>query len=131
VRARTSGDEGAATTVLVLVMPVVLLLVMVVVQVALAYHARQVLTAAAQDAALAGTAAHADPDDAATTAQRAIADAASGLVHDVRVDLTETDGRLRVEVEGTVANVIPGVSFTVSGVGESPIEQFQFQGSAS
>jgi Flp pilus assembly protein TadG len=105
-------------------MPVVLLLVMVVVQIALAFHARQVLTAAAQDAALAGTATHATPEDATATAQRAIDDAASGLVHDVHVQVAEVDGRLRVEVDGTVANVMPGVSFTVSGRGESPIEQF-------
>src|SRR5579885_2974501 len=108
-------------------MPVVLLLLMTVVQVALAYHARQVLIAAAQDAALAGSAAHAGPDDATTTAQRAIDDAASGLVHDVRIDTTTVDGRLRVEVEGTVANVIPGVTFTVSGRGESPTERFDPQ----
>jgi Flp pilus assembly protein TadG len=119
------GERGAATTALVLILPVVLLTVMIVVQFALAYHARQVLTAAAQDAAFAATASGASPDAATNTAQHVVDSAGSGLVHDVVIQVSgDTDG-VRVEVTATVASVVPGLDLTVSGASAAPTERFR------
>ena len=125
------GDErpaaGAATTVVVLILPVVLLLVMLVVQFALAFHARQVVTAAAQDAAFAATAADAQPDTATVTASRVITAGGSGLVHDVNVTVDDNGDRVHVDVTATVTSVVPGFDLTVTGTAESPTERFRPQ----
>jgi Flp pilus assembly protein TadG len=121
------GEQGAATTTLVLILPVVLLTVMVVVQLALAYHARQVVTAAAQDAALAATAQGADADIADTTARHVLDRAGAGLLHDPNVAVTADADRVHVTVSGNVASVVPGMEFTVTGTSDSPTEHFRPQ----
>ena len=119
------GEAGAATTALVLILPVVLLAVMVVVQFALAYHARQVVTAAAQDAAFAATASGASPDTATNTAQHVVDSAGSGLVRDVVIQVDGNTDAVRVEVTATVASVVPGLDLTVSGTSAAPTERFR------
>ena len=124
---RAAGETGAATTALVLILPVVLVMVMLVVQFALAFHARQVVTAAAQDAALAATATGATPDAADTTARHVLASAGTGLLRDTDVNVNADADRVHVTVTGTVANVVPGVEFTVSGTSDAPVERFRPQ----
>ena len=119
------GERGAATTALILILPVVLLTVMVVVQFALAYHARQVLTAAAQDAAFAATASGASPDTATNTAQHVVDSAGSGLVHDVMIQVSGDTDEIRVELTATVSSVVPGLELTVSGSSAAPTERFR------
>ena len=127
-RRRAHSDHGAATTVVVLILPAVLLTVMVIVQFALAYHARQVVTQAAQEAAFAGTATDAQPDTPDRVANDVIADAGTGLVHDVDVQVHTTPEAVRVTVDATVADVVPGLSLHVSGSAQSPTESFRPQG---
>lgn len=124
---RLRTDTGAATTALVLILPAVLLTIMLVVQFALAYHARQVLTQAAQDAAFAGSAQNASPDTASTVANRVIADAGSGLVRDVSVDVRSDTERVHVTIDATVVSVVPGFALHVDGDAESPTETFRPQ----
>ena len=121
------GEDGAATTALVLVLPVVLFTVMVVVQFALAFHARQVVTAAAQDAALAATAQGASPDTADTTARHVLDAAGRGLLHEPTVAVTADTDQVRVTVKGTVASVVPGLELTVTGSSDSPVERLRPQ----
>jgi Flp pilus assembly protein TadG len=121
------GEDGAATTALVLILPVVLLTLMVVVQLALAFHARQVVTAAAQDAALAATAQGATPDTADSTARHVLDTAGSGLLHDQAIAVTADAERVHVTVSGTVASVVPGLELTVSGTSDSPVERLRPQ----
>jgi Flp pilus assembly protein TadG len=128
VNRKFAGDTGAATTALVLILPVVLLSVMLIVQFALAYHARQVLTQAAQDAAFAGSAQDAPPDAATRVANRIIDAAGSGLVRDVEVAVDRTTTHLHVSIDATVVSVVPGFSLRVDGDAESPSEAFQPQG---
>jgi hypothetical protein len=108
-------------------MPVVLLTVMVVVQLALAYHARQVVTAAAQDAALAATAQGAAADTADTTARHVLDGAGAGLLRNPNVAVTADPDRVQVTVSGTVASVVPGLEFTVTGTSDSPTERLRPQ----
>jgi Flp pilus assembly protein TadG len=121
------GENGAATTALVLILPVVLLAVMLVVQLALAFHARQVVTAAAQDAALAATAQGAATDTADTTARHVLDSAGRGLLHDQTVAATADGDRVHVTVTGTVASVVPGLELTVTGTSDSPVERVRPQ----
>ena len=123
--AALDDERGAATTALVLILPVVLLTVMVVVQFALVYHARQVVTAAAQDAAFAATASGASPDTATNTAQHVVDSAGSALVHDVVVQVSGDTDDVRVQVTATVASVVPGLDLTVSGTSAAPTERFR------
>jgi Flp pilus assembly protein TadG len=127
VRHRVQGDDGAATTALVLILPTVLLMVMLVVQFALAFHARQVLTQAAQDAAFAGSAHNATADTASTVADRVIGAAGNGLVHDVTVTVTDTAASVHVTIDATVVSVVPGFALHVDGDAESPTETFRPQ----
>ena len=129
MRQRVQGDDGAATTALVLILPAVLFTVMVVVQFALAFHARQVLTQAAQDAAFAGSARDATPDTASTVANRVIGAAGTGLVRDVVVTVTDGATSVHVSIDATVVSVVPGLALHVDGDAESPTETFQPQAS--
>ena len=121
------GEDGAATTALVLILPVVLLTLMVIVQLALAFHARQVVTAAAQDAALAATAQGAAPDTADVTARHVLDAAGRGLLHEPTVAVTADADRVHVTVSGTVASVMPGLELTVTGTSDSPVERLRPQ----
>ena len=127
-----TGDRqrGAATTVVVLILPVVLLMVMLVVQFALAFHARQVVTAAAQDAAFAATAADAQPDTATLTASHVMTTAGTGLVHDVNVTVDDNGDRVHVDITAIVTSVVPGFDLTVTGTAECPTEKFRPQSSS-
>ena len=110
-----------------LILPAVLLTVMLVVQFALAFHARQVLTQAAQDAAFAGSAHDATSDTASTVADRVIGAAGRGLVRDVNVSVTEDPTSVHVSIDATVVSVVPGFALHVDGDAESPTETFRPQ----
>jgi len=121
-------SEDGSVTATVIVFPTLLLLVLLVVQFALAYHARNVVTAAAQDAARAAEHAQGDVTAGRQAGNAVIDDDARHLLDNVTVDVSSPDGTtVAVTVAGDVATLmpIPGFHPHVTGHAGGPIEQFR------
>lgn len=112
----------------VLVFPVLLLVILLAVQFALAFHAKTVVTAAAQDAARAAQARTGTPERARVVGQTFVSDNASTLLHQVNVAVRSDGDTVRVEVRGTVTAVVPGLHLRVAGTADGPLERFRPQG---
>lgn len=123
------GDEtGAATASFVVVFPVVVVMFMALVQWGLRFHAQSLLDAAAQDATRAAQAFDGTPHAAHQVAANLLGDAmASGLLHDVDVDVAEEAGSVRTVVRAEVRSLVPLPGFAggaVEGISEAPKERF-------
>ena len=120
---RLHGDDGTATTELVIATPLLLLLLLVSVQVGLWFHARQIVDAAAQEGARAARAVGAADGDGYRHATDTLHQLGPGSVTDPTVTVTRTAGHVTVTVTGTSPPVIPGVALPVSATTRSPIEE--------
>ena len=123
--ARQRGEQGSATTELVIVTPVLLLLIMMIIQFGIWYHASHVAQAAAQEGVRtvrveAGTA-----SAGKLRAERFVSSAAPTLLVDVNVDATRTANTARVDVTATVRSIVPGLSLPVHAHAESTLESFK------
>jgi Flp pilus assembly protein TadG len=118
-------QRGDATVEAVLATPVLLLLIMMVIQFGLWYHASHVATAAAQEGVSAARVETATAQDGRLRAQRFMASAAPALVDGVSVTATRDTESARVDVDGTVHSLIPGINLHVHGAAQSPVERFR------
>jgi Flp pilus assembly protein TadG len=128
---RLGGDEGAATTELVIAAPAFLFMIMLIVQAGLYFHASSIASAAAQEGARAATVqggSIAEGEDVAGEFVRTLAPRLLDDV-DVRGQLVDGGELVRMTVRGDVTEVfrIPGVGvdFTVSETSEGVIERFR------
>ena len=121
------GERGDVTTT-TLVFPVVLFTILVVVQFALAYHAKSVATAAAQDAARLIQQEGGTTDSGAARAQAFLDEHGASILDDVSITVDADADQVRVEVRGTVVDLVPGVDLRVSGVADGPRERFRPDG---
>jgi Flp pilus assembly protein TadG len=125
-------DERGSTTATVLVFPVVLTLIMLVLQFALAFHGKQVVTAAAQDGNRAAQAAAGDTAVARRQAGEVISEDARSFVHAVDIDVAlSPDGEeITTVVAGDVVRLlpIPGLHLHVTGRASGPVEEFRPEG---
>ena len=121
-----AGDAGASTIELVGLAPLVVLLTFGTVQVGLWMHERQLVTAAAQEAAHAAAAADLDPAEATAAGEKAAArlvgDSDAVLVRTVTV--VRGQDTARASVTATGVSMIPGVELRVTGVASSAVERF-------
>lgn len=128
---RLRGDDGAATTELVIVAPVLLFMILLIVQLGLYFHAVTVASAAAQEGAHDASLQGASVTDGEATARDLLQDLAPDLLGGVRVDGRLVDGAdsVRMTVSGRVSQVvvIPGVdlSISVNETAETPVERFR------
>ena len=123
--ARQRGEQGSATTELVIVTPVLLLLIMMIIQFGIWYHASHVAQAAAQEGVRtvrveAGTA-----SAGKLRAERFVSSAAPTLLVDVNVAATRSATTARVDVNATVRSIVPGLSLPVHAHAESTLESFK------
>ena len=118
------GDERGEVTSTTLVFPALLLVILVAVQFALAYHAKTIVTAAAQDATRAAQAENAAPGEGKAVGEAFVAANASRLLEDVVVMVDAERDRVHVEVSGRVASVVPGLHLRVRGAASGPTERF-------
>lgn len=123
-RARCSGDRGAASSELVVVMPLLLLLVMVSVHVGLWFHARHVVNAAAQEGARAARAVGAT-DDAGHQRAAQVLDQLGGSLTATRVTVTRNGDVVTVRVTADAPPVVPGLTLGVAATSTSPVEAFR------
>lgn len=119
------GERGDAAVEAVLVTPVLLFLIMVLIQFGLWYHASHVAEAAAQEGASAARVDAGTADDGRLRAQQFMASAAPALVDGVSVTATRDGDVARVDVNGSVGSLVPGLTFHVHGEAESPVERFR------
>lgn len=133
-RRRLRGDEGAATTELVIVAPAFLFLILLIVQFGLYFHAINVASAAAQEGARDASFNDATLADGQATAEDLVQTLAPELLSGVQVLPAYVDGgdSVRMTVEGDVSQVvaIPGIdlSITVNESAETPVEDFRASG---
>lgn len=125
---RLRGDRGDVL-VTVLMVPLVLISMLAVVQFALAYHARQVLAGAVQDAAASGARRDSSPGAGAALADRLIGDAAGSLLTSWSTSAGGGE-QVTVSASGNVVKVFPLFpTITVRATGAARLERFEAQGS--
>lgn len=135
-RSRGRGDDGAATTELVIVAPAFLFFALLIVQVGLWFHAISVASSAAQEGAHDASLLGATPAEGEETAQDLLDTLAPELLTgtSVRGQLVDGGDRVRMTVSGDVASVVafPGLdlSIRVNETAETPVEQFRPGGAA-
>ena len=128
---RLRGDEGAATTELVIIAPAFLFFILLIVQLGLYFHAINVASAAAQDGARDASLDGATLADGEATAHELVDTIAPDLLSGVQVDGSLVDGgdSVRMTVAGSVSQVvvIPGVDLAISvnESAETPVEEFR------
>ena len=128
---RLRGDEGAATTELVIIAPAFLFFILLIVQLGLYFHAINVASAAAQDGARDASLDGATLADGEATAHELVDTIAPDLLSGVQVDGSLADGgdSVRMTVAGDVSQVvvIPGMDLAISvnESAETPVEEFR------
>lgn len=123
-RLRCRGDAGEVTST-VFVMPVVLTLILVVVQVALAWHAKTMVDAAASDAVLATQVEGGTEQDGRDAAAALLGGSTDQLLSEVDVEVTRSADVATVRVRARVANVIPFIPVIVHATAAGPTERFR------
>jgi Flp pilus assembly protein TadG len=121
---RCMGDGGAAATEVAIAMPLLLVLVLISVHLALWFHARQIVTAAAQEAARAARAYDAADSDGYARAAQILTDLGTRSVTSPTVVINRRAGTVSATVAGQSPAVIPGLVLDVSATSSSPIEAF-------
>ena len=103
------GERGLATLEVALITPVLLLVVLGLVQFALWYHAEQVVTAAAQEAAAQASLLSGNPAKAQQRAQ-VLLDGLSSIAQGEQVAVGPPDtGSISVSVTARLNGILPGV----------------------
>lgn len=103
------GERGLATLEVALITPVLLLVVLGLVQFALWYHAEQVVTAAAQEAAAQASLLTGSPA-AATQRAQVLLDGLSSIARGTQVAVGPPDtGSISVSVTARLNGILPGV----------------------
>ena len=103
------GERGLATLEVALITPVLLLVVLGLVQFALWYHAEQVVTAAAQEAAAQASLLTGSPTAAQQRAQ-VLLDGLSSIARGTQVAVGPPDtGSISVSVTARLNGILPGI----------------------
>lgn len=120
----TSDDSGASVVSMVMLTPIVIVLTLLPVQAGFYLHARNLATAAAQEAAAVGGVANVT-DAKGEQLGREAADAivgSSGMVRSVHIRRSGTQVTASVLIE--TATLIPGVRWTSTATHVAPIERY-------
>lgn len=121
----TSGQAGASTVELVLVLPVFMGVVLLAVQAAMVVFAAQITQDAAHSAVEAARG-EADNASAGHAAARRTLEA-TGAVTDPTVTVDRDGDRVTVEITGAAPRVVPGVALRVGSTATGVIERFRSQ----
>src|SRR5262245_57490899 len=118
---RSRGDLGVASLMTAMLMPAVLFIVMLVVQAGVYWNTQQRANAAAKRAASAASLTT-GTEASGEQAGRDCLEGATIREPDVVVERGQED--VTATVTGGVAQVVPGVHFTVTAVETMPVERF-------
>jgi Flp pilus assembly protein TadG len=123
-RVATRPDAGGATVELVIAVPLLLFIVMFVIQAGVWMHATHVAQAAATRAANAAARYQSSSAAGQDAGKQTLAAIGSGVLKEPSVSVTRTATEVRVEIVGTAATVVPGISWTVRATVVRPVERF-------
>lgn len=123
--ARCRGERGDATLSFVLVTPAILVMILGAVYLGLWVHCRTVATAAAQEGLAAVRVETGDPAAGEARANRYLDALAPARFVDREVTSQRGADEARVEVRGVVADIVPGIRFSVRAVVRGPLERFE------
>lgn len=121
-------ESGSASAQVVLATPALILVVMLVFQFALYQHASHVVTAAAHRGVAAGQVEQGTDTVARAEAERFLARTDRGLLRGAQVQAARSPDGARVVVRANVVSLVPGFTFTVTGVADGPSERFRNRG---
>lgn len=124
---RLRGDRGETIQAIVVV-PVLLITVLLVVQAGLALHARQVMSASAQDGAAAGAALDSSPGAGQAVTDSLVNTTVGGLVTSYNSTVSVSADEVTITTRANATKVFPlfpTISLTASG--SAPIERFDPQ----
>ena len=128
VYGRLHRERGDIALELVLIAPIIIFMIFLVIQFSLWYHARHVVTVAAQEGARAARAANTSSAAAETAGRNrayAFIDTLGGsIVEDPNVVVNRGVNTVSVRVTANAVHVIPGLSLQVRGQSVGPIERF-------
>lgn len=120
------GDDRGDVVPLVIVIGLATVMVFFVIQVALLFHARSVVTAAAQDGVRAAQVENATAADAQAAASQILA-GSSALLNNETVDVTTSGEFVTVTVTAEVSSVALGLTGPVTASASGVIERFRPQ----
>jgi Flp pilus assembly protein TadG len=122
-RRRFRGDDGDVGPWAVMT-PLAVGLVMLVLQIGITYHAKSVVTAAAQDGARAAQHEHGSADDAHAAVDQLLG-SDRGLLRTVGVDVDRGADTVAVTVTAEVSSLVPLWKPTVTATVQGPVERFR------
>lgn len=120
------GDDRGDIVPLTIVIGLATVMVFFVIQVALLFHARSVVTAAAQDGVRAAQVENATAADAQAAASQVLA-GSSALLNNETVDVTTSGEFVTVTVTADVSSVALGLTGPVTASASGVIERFRPQ----
>ena len=119
-------ERGDTTVQAIVIIPLTLLAIFATIQFAVAWYAKNALTAAAEDGL---RSAQTNPATTGEPAAAASANANAGFVSTLTIATTHpAPDRLTVTVRGNVPGAFPGLTWTITGTASGPLEQFRTQG---
>ena len=120
-----TGDRGFTALEATIAIPVAFTLILITVQFVLIWHARHVATDAAQDGLHTSTGYRSTAAAGRAVATDQLAKVAPHLLSGTTVAVDRGTTTVTVRVTGTVASVVPMLSFHVTETAAGPIEQYQ------
>lgn len=122
-RHRTSPRQaGAATAELVVALPLLLVMLLATVQGGVWMHATHVAQAGAGQALAAARVRDGNAATGHAQARAVLAQLAGGVLTDPQISVSRGPDRVHVEIRGTAATVLPGVTLPVVVVADGPVE---------
>lgn len=112
-----------------MVLPVLLLMMLLVVQAGLAFHARSVMSTAAQDGAANAAAANSSPGAGKALTDQLVGDAIGGLITNYSSSAGSNGAEVTIAASANATKVFPLFpTITMSVSASATIEQFKAQG---
>jgi Flp pilus assembly protein TadG len=123
MRRRLRSERGANTIEFALYTPLMFLVVFVIVQFALVWHANQIATATAREAARVARTSHQE-GTAESRAYEFLGVVGRGNLRNANIDVVVNGDTYTATVSGRAHEIVPGLTPLVTQVIEGPIEQF-------
>ncbi|MFF9897726.1 TadE/TadG family type IV pilus assembly protein [Streptomyces longispororuber] len=124
-RGRRYGEEGTATTEMVIVMPLLLTFVLLLAQAALYIHATHIAQTTASHALAATRAEGGSTAAGRREADRVLEQLGRGPLRGIRVSVARDDEHAEVRVRGTASSVLPFLRLPVRAHAAGPVEDFR------
>ena len=124
-RRRAADERGASAIDMAIVFPIVLFLIFGIIQFGVWYHAADIARAAAQEGARTASAYQSTAAAGAASAQRVLADNATGMISHTSIIPYRDQNVATVTVKGQALQVIPFIPLSITETATAPVEAFR------